>query len=148
MECKTVKKIFRIVAQRGNGAFTNFNTEVPKAARKFLVRIDEIKNSSGTEISIFEPKIDKNHLEGIYYVGVVVNQTITEIPPGMDYIELSQVYVTTRGNINNIGSLHNQLLKWTDNKGYKRKLDDYIVETYHPLANGEEEVEIYLPIHT
>lgn len=25
-------------------------------------------------------------------------------------------------------------------------LDGYIVETYHPVENGEEEVEIYLPI--
>jgi predicted transcriptional regulator YdeE len=148
MECKKVKKIFKIVAQRGNGAFTNFGTEVPKAAQQFLVRVDEIENSSGTEVAIFEPKKDENHLEGNFYVGMVVNQTVTETPTGMNYIELNQDYVTTRGNINNIGSLHNQLLKWTDNEGFKRNLEDYIVETYHPLENGDEEVEIYLPIHT
>jgi hypothetical protein len=33
-------------------------------------------------------------------------------------------------------------------QGYKRDLDSYIVETYHTMEGKEEEVEIYLPIHT
>jgi hypothetical protein len=148
LECYKIKKTFRVVAIKGNGAFVSFGTEVPEAARQFLVRIAEIKNKSGTEITIYEAKKDENHLEGNYYVGMIVNQAQTEIPIGMEYIELNQDYVTTRGNIKNIGTLHNHLLKWTDTKGYKRNLDTYIVETYYPIENGEEEVEIYLPIHT
>lgn len=148
MECKKLKRSFRFVGIKGRGAFLNFDTEVPKTARQFLVRIDEIENSTGIEIAIFEPKKDENQLEGNFYVGMVVNQTLTEIPTGMDYIELNQDYVTTRGNISNIANLHNQLLRWTNNNGYKRNLGTYIVETYYALGNGEEEVEIYLPIYT
>ncbi|MFB3170136.1 hypothetical protein P5G62_023810 [Neobacillus sp. 179-C4.2 HS] len=65
----------------------------------------------------------------------------------MDYIETTQDYVTTRGQINNIGTLHNILLKWADEQGYKRDLESHIIETFHPMENGVEEVEIYLPIY-
>lgn len=147
MDCKKVKKIFRVVGIKGRGAFANFGTEVPTLAQQFITRVDEIENHSGTEIAIFEPKKDANHLEGNYYVGLIVNETLKEAPVGMDYIETAQSYVTTRGEIHNIDNLHNQLLKWADDQGYKRDLDSHIIETYHPMENGEEEVEIYLPIH-
>lgn len=147
MECLKVSQGFKIVGVKGSGAYANFNTQIPKAAQQILKRASEIENSSGTEIAIFEPKKDENHLEGSYYVGMIVNQAPTELPMGMDYIELDYDYVTTKGNINDIGNLHNKLLKWAHDKGYKRNLEQYNVETYHPLENGEEEVGIYLPVH-
>ena len=100
VDCRKVKKIFRVVGIKGGGAYANFGTEVPKLAQQFLTRLDEVENHSGTEIALFEPKRDANHL-----------------------------------------------LKWADDQGYKRDLESHIVETYHPMENGEEEVEIYLPIH-
>ncbi|MFF2449123.1 GyrI-like domain-containing protein [Neobacillus sp. NPDC058068] len=147
MDCKKVKKSFRVVGIKGGGAFANFGAEVPKLAQQFLSRLDEVEHHSGTEIALFEPKKDENHLEGHFYVGLMVNEALKEVPVGMDYIEAAQAYVTTRGKIHNIDNLHNQLLKWADDQGYKRDLESHIVETYHPIENGEEEVEIYLPIH-
>ncbi|MBS4192223.1 effector binding domain-containing protein [Bacillus sp. FJAT-49705] len=146
MDCKKVKKIFRVVGIKGCGAYANFGPEVPKLAQQFLTRLDEVENHSGTEIALFEPR-DSNHLEGHYYVGLIVNEALKEVPVGMDYIETAQSYVTTRGRIININNLHSHLLKWADDQGYKRDLESHIVETYHPMENGEEEVEIYLPIH-
>lgn len=131
---------------KGGGAFDNFGAEVPTLAQHFITRIDEVKNHSGTEIALFEPKKDGNHLKGHYYVGIIVNETLKQVPDGMDYIETDQSYVTTRSNILNIDHLHDQLLKWADDQGYIRDLDSYIIETYHPVEDGEE-VEIYLPIH-
>jgi predicted transcriptional regulator YdeE len=147
MDCKTIKKTSRVVAIKGSGAFSNFGTEIPKLAQQFLNRLDEIENHSGTEIALFEPKRDADHLEGYYYVGVMVNEPLNKVPVGMDYIETTQDYVTTRGQISNIGTLHNILLKWADEQGYKRDLELHIIETYHPMENGVEEVEIYLPIY-
>ncbi|MCU9613111.1 AraC family transcriptional regulator [Caldibacillus lycopersici] len=148
MKYKKFNKTFQLVAIKGTSDFASFGSVVPKAAQQFLVRVDEIDHRSGTEIAIFEPKLGEYHLEGSFYVGMTVNETMTETPPGMDYIELHHEYVTTRGNIRNIASLHQQLLNWSIEQGYKRNLDTYIVETYHPLENGTEEVEIYLPIHS
>ncbi|WP_342433500.1 effector binding domain-containing protein [Neobacillus sp. FSL H8-0543] len=147
VDCKKVNKIFRVVGIKGGGSFANFGTDVPKLAQQFLTRIDEVENHSGIEVALFEPKRDTNHLDGHYYVGIIVNETLKEIPVGMDYIETTQAYVTTRGKIIHIANLHYHLVKWADDTGYKRDLDSHIVETYHPMENGEEEVEIYLPIH-
>jgi predicted transcriptional regulator YdeE len=147
MECKKVRKSFRVIGIKGSGAFADFGTEVPKLAQQFLNRLDEIEMNSVTEIALFEPKRDVNHLKGNYLVGVVLEEPLTEVPIGMDYIETDQDYVTTRGSMINIGILHNHLVNWTEDQGLKRNLESYIVETYHPMDNGEEEVEIYLPIH-
>ena len=147
MECKKVRKSFRVVGIKGSGSFVKFGTEVPKLAQQFLNRVDEIEMNSGTEIALFEPKRDENHLEGNYLVGVVLKEPLTEVPIGMEYIEIDQNYVTTRGSMIDIGTLHNHLLSWTEEQGFKRNLESSIVETYHPMDHGEEEVEIYLPIH-
>lgn len=147
MDCRKVNKIFRVVGIRGCGAYAKFGAEVPKLAQQFQTRIDEVENQSCTEIALFEPKRDGSHLEGHYIVGLFVNKALKDVPVGMDYIETAQSYVTTRGKIIDIENLHNHLLKWADEQGYKRDLDSYIVETYHLMENGEEEIEIYLPIH-
>lgn len=147
MDLKKVNKIFKVVGVKGSGAFVNFGTEVPKLAKQFLTRLDEVENHSGIEIALFEPKRDANHLEGHYYVGVIVNESLKEVPVGMDYIEIAQPYVMARGKIINIDNVHNQLLIWAADQGYKRDLVSHIVETYHPIENSQEEVEIYLPIH-
>lgn len=147
MECKKVSKSFRVAGIKGSGAFVDFGTEVPKLAQQFLNRLDEVEMNSVTEIALFEPKKDVNHLEGNYLVGVVLEEPLTIVPIGMDYIETDQDYVTTRGSIKNIGTLHKHLLNWTEEQGVKRNLESYIVETYHTMDHGEEEVEIYLPIH-
>ncbi|MGG0657838.1 GyrI-like domain-containing protein [Rummeliibacillus pycnus] len=147
VECKKVKEIFRVTGIKGKGAFASFGTEVPKLAQQFLARLDEIDNHLDTEIALFEPKRDDIHLEGHFYVGVIVKETKKEVPVGMDYIETALDYVTTRGKISDLNKLHNNLLKWANEQGYKRNLDSHIVETYHPMVNSEEEVEIYLPIY-
>ncbi|MEH7237984.1 GyrI-like domain-containing protein [Bacillus sp. JJ1562] len=148
MECNKVKKLFRVVGIKGSGAFADFGTEVPKLAQQMMNRIGEIEHCSGTEIALFDPKRDANHLEGYYYVGLIVNEPLTEVPSGMEYIEDHQNYVMARGNINDIGNLHNHLLQWSVEQGYTRNLESYIVETYHPMEGGGEEVEIFLPILT
>jgi predicted transcriptional regulator YdeE len=146
MECKKVKKNFRVVGIKGSGAFVDFDIEVPKLAQQFLNRLDEIEVNSVTEIALFEPKRDENHLDGNYLVGLELKEPLTEVPIGMDYIETDQDYVTIRGSIINIGNLHNHLMKWTEEQGFERNLESYIVETYHSMNHGEEEVEIYLPV--
>lgn len=148
MEFKKVKKNFRMVGIKGSGPFIEFGTEVPKLAKQFLNRLDEFEIISITEIALFKPKKDENHQEGSYLVGVMVKEPLTDVPIGLAYTETDQHYVTTRGSIKDLGNLHNYLLKWSEDRGYKRNLESYIIETYHSMDNGEEEVEIYLPIHT
>lgn len=41
---------------------------------------------------------------------------------------------------------HMNLLNWAKEQGYQRDFDSYIIETNHPTGEGDEEVQIYLPI--
>lgn len=147
MDCKKLKKVFKVVGLKGTGVFADYGIEVPKLAQQLIARKNEIENHTDIEIALFEPKRDNNHLEGHFYVGLIVKDNPPEVPFGMEYIEKAQEYASIRGGINNLANLHRYLLNWIDEQGYKRNLESYIIETYHPMMNGEEEVEIYLPIH-
>lgn len=147
MEFKSVKAEFKVVGIKGRGTFENLSIEVPKLAKQLISRSDEIQNHLGIEIALFEPKRGSDHHEGEYYVGLKVKNSLKEeVPNGMDFIEIAHNYVSTRGKISNIGNLHSQLLRWAEEQGHTRNFEGYIVETYHPIEEGEEEVQIYLPI--
>ena len=146
MSIMLVKKEFKLVGLKGSGEFVNFGNEVPLLAKELLSRSKEILNPTATEIALFEPKKDVKHRIGHYYVGLIVSEKLNDVPIGMEYIEINKSYITTRGNISNLGELHLNLLNWAEEQGYQRDLDSYIIETYHPIEAGDEEVRIYLAI--
>ncbi|WP_043931041.1 GyrI-like domain-containing protein [Bacillus sp. EB01] len=141
-----VEKEFKIVGIKGSGEFDNFGKEIPLLAKQLLSRSNEILNKTETEIALYEPKKNEEHRIGHYLVGLIVSEKLEEVPSGMNYVETKTSYITTRGNISNLRELHSNLLNWAKEQGYQRDLDSYIVETYHPMGDGEEEVQIYLPI--
>ncbi|MEI5908978.1 GyrI-like domain-containing protein [Bacillus spongiae] len=145
MKFKKLERTFKLVGMKHKGEFKNYGNEVPMNAQKFMSRVDEISTHTGTEIALFEPKKGDAHLEGEYYVGIIVPDSITETPSEMEYIEVKDEFVVTRGSIMEVGKLHSKLGEWAKEQGYHNKQDSYIIETYHPVENGEE-VEIYLPI--
>ncbi|MCM3169184.1 GyrI-like domain-containing protein [Peribacillus frigoritolerans] len=146
MSFMMVKKEFKLVGLKGSGEFVNFGNEVPLRAKQLLSRSNEILNPTEKEIALFEPKKDEEHRIGHYYVGLIVSEKLYEVPTGMDYIEINKSFITTRGNISNLGELHLNLLNWAEEQGYQRDLDSYIIETYHLMGECNEEVQIYLPI--
>ncbi|MGD7043449.1 GyrI-like domain-containing protein [Jeotgalibacillus proteolyticus] len=145
MSIKKVSKEFKLVGLKGSGEFVTFGNEVPLLAKQLLSRSNEILNATETEIALFEPKKGENHSRGHYYVGLIVNKKVNKVPTGMEYIETNNNYITIRGNMSNLRELHLKVLNWSEERGYERDLDSYIVETYHP-NEVEEEVQIYLPI--
>lgn len=147
MSFMMINKEFRLVGIKGRGEFANFGKEVPSLAQLLLKRASEISYAMETEIALYEPKKDENHRVGHYVVGLMVSETLNEVPSGMNYMELNSSYITTRGNISEVGELHSNLLNWGIEQGYHRDLDSFIIETYHPTENGEE-VQVYLPVHT
>ncbi|WP_339171187.1 GyrI-like domain-containing protein [Solibacillus sp. FSL R5-0691] len=145
MTFKMIKKEFKLVCLKGSGEYENFGSEVPLLAKQLLSRSSDFDFPSGSEIALYEPKKSADHMKGNFYVGLIVNEKLNKIPTGMDYLEINNHYITTRGNIMELDKLHGDLLNWGTAQGYKRDLDSYIIETYHPVSEGEE-VEIYLPI--
>ncbi|NWQ43409.1 AraC family transcriptional regulator [Bacillus sp. EB106-08-02-XG196] len=114
-----MKKEFKLVGLKGSGEFVNFGHIVPLLSKQLISRRKEIVNSTETEIALFEPKKDEEHLIGHFYAGLIVNEKINEVPSGMDYIETNKSYVTTRGDISNVGELHLNLLNWAENQVIK-----------------------------
>ncbi|MEW9107842.1 MAG: GyrI-like domain-containing protein [Cytobacillus gottheilii] len=143
---KKVKKDFKLVALKGSGEFVHYGYAVPLLAKELLNRSEEILHSTETEISLYEPKKNKEHKVGTFYAGLIVSEQLSETPPGMEYMEISKSYITIRGNMSKVAELHSQLLNWAAEQGHQLDLDAFIIETYHPVGDGEEEVEIYLPI--
>ncbi|MBY0099699.1 AraC family transcriptional regulator [Mesobacillus maritimus] len=141
-----VNKEFKTVGLKGSGEFINFGKEVPLLAKQLVSRSNEILHPTETEIALFEPKKDEEHKIGQYYVGLIVMEKPSTVPTGMEYLETNERYITTRGNILNLGELHLSLVNWANEQGYQRDLESYIIETYHPMAGGGEEVQIFLPI--
>ncbi|MFD1019125.1 hypothetical protein ACFQ2J_07965 [Thalassobacillus hwangdonensis] len=107
-------------------------------------RLKEIEGHTGVEVALYEPKKGEQHLEGEYYVGVMMEEPPSQTPDGMEYINLSRDYVSIRGKIGEVGTLHAQLQEFAEETNGKIDSNDWIVETYHPTETGEE-VTVYLP---
>ncbi|MBN9654229.1 GyrI-like domain-containing protein [Halobacillus sp. GSS1] len=142
---QTITHTFRIVGIKGHGAFENFATEVPEFARQLLHRTREIEKQTNIEIALFEPKMGEDHLEGHYYVGVLVKDKPSHVPKGMEYLEVSGTYVSTRGTIDRVDLLYEEAGQWIVEQQLTRDWLSYIVETYHPTENGKD-VELFLPM--
>ncbi|WP_430787545.1 GyrI-like domain-containing protein [Virgibacillus flavescens] len=145
MSCQKVTKAFKIIGKKHSCAFGDYASEVPKHAQNFMEEATRIQNHTGIEVSLFEPKKDETHVEGIYYVGVLVSEPVEIAPEHMEYLEVEDEFVTIRGKMTNVSDLYSELLAWAEEQGYIINQNDYIVETYHPVEIGEE-VEVYIPI--
>lgn len=145
--CKVVSKEFKAVGMRNRGLFRDYATLVPKAAQYFLKRAHDIPNSTGVEVSIYEPKRDQTHREGTFFVGCLVNGDAESLPEGMEYIRAENSYATIRGKVTEMGQLYSELDKWIGEQGYQyRSPEHYILEVYCPVENDTEDVEVYVPI--
>jgi predicted transcriptional regulator YdeE len=142
---RRINKVFQVVGMKNKGVYSNFGRDVPMNAQRFMSRINEIKNHLGIEVSLFEPKKGEDHKEGHYYVGVLVKDKIDEVPSGMEYIEISGEYVSTRGSMTVVSDLYTSLQKWSKEHGYYPTQKSYFIEMYHQVEEGEE-VEIYIPL--
>ncbi|MCA1320944.1 hypothetical protein LC085_13555 [Bacillus tianshenii] len=83
---KVVEKTFMVVGEKNRGLFKKYAEAVLKAAQLFLNRESEIPFSSGIEVTVYEQPKQQNQLEGTFYVGVLVNEKVSDLPTGMEYI--------------------------------------------------------------
>jgi predicted transcriptional regulator YdeE len=142
--CKVVTREFKVIAVKHRGLFKDYAELVPQAAQQFSQSAPDL---SGTEITVYEPKVSESHAEGTFYVGLLVNDELAPLPEGAELLDIQHSYGMIRGKGSEMGSLYSSLDQWIDEQGYTRDtLDNFILETYHPVENEGEEVEIYIPI--
>ncbi|WHX42477.1 GyrI-like domain-containing protein [Mesobacillus sp. AQ2] len=143
--CQVVNREFKVIGSKHSGPFENYAQLVPQAAQQFLQRMP---NNEGTEVTVYEPKASNSHVEGIFYVGILVEEKPVSLPEEIEFLEIQHSYGMISGKGNEIGKLYSTLDEWIDGQGYQKELDgSYIIETYHPVENDIEMIEIYIPIH-
>lgn len=144
--CQVVNREFKVIGTKHSGPFESFAQLVPQAAQRFLQRMP---NYEGTEVTIYEPKASNSHVEGIFYVGILVDEIPVSLSEEIEFLEIQHSYGMISGKGNEIGKLYSTLDEWIDGQGYQKELDgNYIIETYHPVENDIEMIEIYIPIHS
>jgi predicted transcriptional regulator YdeE len=144
---KVVEKTFMVVCEKNRGHFKEYAEAVPKAAQLFLKRESEIPFSSGTEVTVYEQPQQQNQVEGTFYVGVLVDEKVNELPTGMDYLEVQHRYAMTSGKVSEMGTVYSNLDKWIITNNYQyASANNYIIEVYYPVENDVENVEVYIPI--
>lgn len=147
MMCEVVSKEFKLVGMKHKGMYKDYAELVPKAAKQFLQKAAEIPNSTGIEVTVYEPQRDQTHLEGTFYVGILVSEKPAFVPEGMEYFDIQHSYGVIRGKETEMGKLYSELDKWILEQRYNRGThEQYIIEVYYPVKDGVEEVEIHIPI--
>lgn len=144
--CQVVNREFKVIGTKHSGPFESYAEPVPQAAQQFLQRMPKYE---GTEVTVYEPKASNSHVEGIFYVGILVEEKPTSLPEEIEFLEIQHSYGMISGKGNEIGKLYSTLDVWIDGQGYQKELDgNYIIETYHPVENDIEMIEIYIPINS
>ncbi len=144
--CQVVNKEFKVIGMKHNGQFESYAQLVPQAAQKFL---QLTSNYEGTEVTVYEPKASKDHVEGTFYVGILVEEKPVSLPEKLEFLVIQHTYGMISGNGNEMGKLYSTLDEWIGGQGYQKELDgNYIIETYHFIENDIEMVEIYIPINS
>ncbi|MBT2680207.1 GyrI-like domain-containing protein [Bacillus sp. ISL-35] len=144
--CQVVNREFKVIGMKQNGPFESYAQLVPQAAQQFL---QQMPNYEGTEVTVYEPKSSDSHVEGTFYVGILVEEKPVSLPEGIEFLEIQHTYGMISGKGNEMGKLYSTLDEWIYGQGYQKELDgNYIIETYHPIENDIEMVEIYIPINS
>ncbi|MEH7884272.1 GyrI-like domain-containing protein [Bacillus sp. JJ1609] len=145
--CKVVLKEFKVVGMKHKGFFKDYGDIVPKAAQRFLEHAMVISNSTGLEVTVYEPPKEQSQLEGTFYVGVLVNDQTDSVPEGTDYLHIQHSYGVIKGKVTEMGNLYSELDKWILEQSYDRATpEQYIIEVYYPVKDDVEDVEVYIPI--
>lgn len=144
---EVLAKTFMVVGEKNKGFFKEYAKTVPKAAQIFLQRECQIPFTSGIEVTVYEQPKRQNQLVGTFYVGVLVEEKGTDLPEGMEYIEVQNQYAMTIGKVTEIPHLYSSLDRWINENGYQHATPDkYIIEVYYPVENDVENVEVYIPV--
>ncbi|WP_423410220.1 GyrI-like domain-containing protein [Heyndrickxia sp. MSNUG] len=145
--CKVVTKDFKIIGMKHKGYFNDYGETVPKAAQQFLEYAKDIPNNTGLEVTVYEPPKQPTQLEGIFLVGMLVNEHNDFVPEGMEYMHIQHSYAVIKGKGTEMGNLYSVLDKWILEQSYDRATpEQYIIEVYHPVQDDVEDVEVYIPL--
>ncbi|WP_102028796.1 GyrI-like domain-containing protein [Salirhabdus sp. Marseille-P4669] len=142
---------FEFVGQEFKGSLANLDKEVSKNMKAFL------KQDQAIETKIINVRLiayETNNKEGentcTYLVARPVYFEPDEIPIGMKFIHSKNEYGYIRTKTFMLNKGYEKLRQWMDDNGYEVDNDSYTIERFLPIPHptADEEVEIYIPLHS
>jgi hypothetical protein len=82
---QVVNREFKVIGMKHSGPFESYAQLVPQAAQQFLQRMP---NYEGTEVTVYEPKASNSHVEGIFYVGILVEEKPASLSEEIEFLEI------------------------------------------------------------
>lgn len=152
MEAKKTNCRFHVVGYKYTGRFDQYEKLVGQAFQELKSKLDKIPSRTDTTVALYEPKRGSEHIEGYFYVGVVVDEKPEKLPDGSEHIYVEGTYAGAIGQIKNMGKIYDFVGRWIRDNGYKQIWPDTLfVERYEfPIPRDqltlEEKVEVLLPI--
>lgn len=145
---------YHVIGYRHVGRFDEYATLVKRAFHDLRSRIGDIPGQTGRTVAMYEPIKGKEHVEGFFYVGCIVEAepSSSALPVGSEYVRLSGTYACAIGTIRQMSNIYAFVAKWIADNGYRQMWPDTLfVERYDfpiPEAEitGNEPVLVMLPI--
>lgn len=143
-------RTFNIIAIKNSGRFEDYPTIIPKAEEEFKNLYKTLSNENRIRAIVYEPKKGPKHEVGYFYLGAIVNEFPTDLPEGMERIQLEGQYAYVRDefDVTRMGELYDALARWIMNHNLERKdaQNEYMIEVYYPQDNGKEDLEVCMRI--
>lgn len=143
---------FHVIAYKHSGRFDQYATLVESAFQELNRKRSQIPTCTDTTVAIYEPRRGPDHVEGFFYVGVIVEGKPMTLPEGSYYMHIEGTYSSAKGQIKDIGKIYESANQWIREHHYEPIWPDgLIVERYESpipdVLTFDEEVEVLLPIH-
>ncbi|MFC5406448.1 GyrI-like domain-containing protein [Cohnella soli] len=151
MEGKITNLSFYAIGYKHSGRFDQYHVLVANAFQDLKTKMNQIPSRTDTTVALYEPQRGPEHVEGFFYVGVIVNEMPEDLPEGSELLSIEGRYASAFGQIKNMASIYDFLGSWIEENGHKQVWPDTLfVERYEfPIPEKltlEEEVEVLLPV--
>lgn len=151
MEGNVTHLRLHVIGYKHTGRFDQYHILVAKAFQDLKSKLSQIPSRTDTTVALYEPQRGSEHVEGFFYVGVIVSEKPEVTPVGSEYLLIDGLYASATGQIKNMGSIYDYVGSWIQQNGYKPIWPNTLfIERYKlPIPDEltlEEEVEVLLPI--
>ncbi|MGM0885279.1 MAG: LamG-like jellyroll fold domain-containing protein [Bacillota bacterium] len=141
LEGKVCFREYKIVGMKHSGLFSEYGKIIPQAVQSLQSRVTEIPDQTDTVVILYEPKRGDDHVEGNFFTGYLVKQSVTDIPKGMEYFHLSGQYASVSGHESRMGELYGFLDGWIRKNQYQKDWPNaLIIEVYDDVNPSNVEI--------
>jgi len=121
---------------------------IPEKVQQSKLRMRELDMDKSERYIIYEPKKGEHHEDGFFITGVATESCNEQVPTDMELFHLTGCYAVLESifDSSKMGEFYTQLDQLIDQSEYKHTQDRFIIELYKELADGSQELVIFMPV--